>query len=680
MVSLAMTACSNEKEHQNIDYPTYNGSNEAIGDSNDSFGEKLEDTGVYDGYFDASGTATDIVVSCISGTADAYSIENGTLTFSEISEESVYSVSGKLAGNIVIDIGDDYKFELELTGLSLVSTDINPITILSGDKVTLTAKKDTSNYIYDKRAAVDESDDSLTKGAIRSEVDLKIGGKGSLSLVSENNNGIHTKDDLEVKNLTLTVACRDNALKGNDSVTLTDGNVTLISTGGDGIKTTNSDISDKGNQRGTVTVSGTALTVYAACDGIDAAYDVVVDGEGTLINIYTDKYSNYSEEVTATSSNEYYIRFTSNAYKYSVKYYNSDSDYVWENATYHSAVSGTRTTYYYYSFPKKTEYSKIQFFIYSSDMEQGQEEDYLVMSDYLELNTSYDTFALTNSYNGLYYEWTNYTTSVQEGGFGGMGGGMGGGMSDGNSDKGDHSTKGIKAENEIIFNNGTVNIKSYDDSVHANNAGTLENGNASLGNVTVNGGILNLYSNDDGLHADGNVCISGGEVNVLNSYEGVEGSRVIISGGELSVLAKDDGINATATSGTGITLSGGFVYVYCSGDGFDTNAKDTTYQGISFEGGNAVIIANSSGNSAIDTEKGYKYTSGSIVAIMPKGGMTSEATHCSNFSSVGTTVNMSLSSGNTVTISGDMNLSFSMPCSISNAYVVILNKNVSVSK
>ncbi len=111
-----------------------------------------------------------------------------------------------------------------------------------------------------------------------------------------------------------------------------------------------------------------------------------------------------------------------------------------------------------------------------------------------------------------------------------------------------------------------------------------------------------------------------------------------------------------------------------------TNIKkeDFTYAGISFEGADAIIISNSGMNSAIDTERGYSYTAGSIVAIMPTGGMSSEAKHCENFTSVGTSKNMNLSSGSTLTVSGDMNKTVTMPCSI-NAFVIILNKNTSVS-
>ncbi len=648
--------------------------NTALGDDDDTFGAALDDTGIYDGYFEEE--STDIDIKCVSGTNNAYSLNGTTLTFSSISEDSVYSISGKLKGNIVIDVAEDYKLELELTGFSLVSTEVNPIQVKSGNKVTITAKKDTENYIYDMRAAVDEADTSITKGAIYSDVDLQIGGKGSLSVVSENNNGIHSKDDLEVKNLTLSVACEDNALKGNDSVEITSGTITLISKSGDGIKTANSDIGGKGKQRGTVSVTEANVTIYAACDGIDASYNALIDGDNTVLNIYTDKYSNYSEEVTANSEDVYYIRYSSKSYNYSVKYYNSESEFEWVNAEYHSTVSGGRSSYYYYSFPKKSEYSKLKVFIYSSDMAQGQENEYAAATDYMTINTAYDTIAITSRN----YSWTNYTTSVSGGGMGGWGGpgGMGpGGMGEGNSDKGDHSTKGIKAANEIIINNGSVSIKSYDDALHADNSATLENGEAPLGNITVSGGSISLYSNDDGIHAENAVYIKGGNIDIVNSYEGVEGNQIFISGGNVSVYAKDDGMNSTATSGTGVTLSGGYLYIYCTGDGIDSNSR-TSYSGISFEGGDAVIISNSGMNSAIDTEQGYKYTAGSIVAIMPSGGMSSEAKHCQNFSSVGTSKNMSLTNGSTLTISGDLEKTITMPCSI-NGLVIVLNKNTSVA-
>ena len=650
-----------------------------LGDGNTTFGDDIKDSGAYDGYFE--GTSKDIVVNCVSGTQNAYKLENNTLTFTAVSENSIYSLSGNFSGNIVIDTGDNFKFELELHGLSLISNAINPITVKSGDQVIIKAKKDTKNYIYDNRSTIDSADETLFSGAIHSEVDLEVSGKGELTVISENNNGIHSRDDLEVKNLTLFVACIDNALKGNDSVRITSANTTLIAACGDTIKTSNSNLSEKGNQRGNITISGGTHTLYAACDGIDAAYDVIIDDSTTTLNIYTDKYSNYSKEVTATTSNINYIRYTSSKYYYSVKYYNSDTDYVWVNAESHSTVNSGRTKYYYYSYPTKANYQKIQFFIYESASQQGQESTYYAKTDYLTPNSGYDTFALTISNSKLSYQWTNYTTQSQPGGFpGGMGGGMGpGGMQDGNSDKGNHSTKGIKAANEIVINAGLISIKSYDDAIHAGNNTTLENGAKPLGNVHVNGGVLTLYTNDDGIHAENLLSIKAGKISVTNSYEGLEGTQVQISGGNISVNAKDDGINATTSSGTAIEISGGTIYIYCTGDGIDSNSR-TANVGIVFSGGNTVVISNSGMNSAIDTENGYTYTAGSVVAIMPQGGMSSESTHCSNFSSIGASQKLSLSNG-TYLVVGIQNstATIKMPVSLSSLVIVLGDNKPSIT-
>ncbi|MBQ8408709.1 MAG: carbohydrate-binding domain-containing protein [Clostridia bacterium] len=674
VIVLLLASCNTSKAPSDVSFPD----GETIpdlGGFDDAFGEDVSDLGIYDGYFEE--VESEVEVSYISGSDGCYKIEGNTLTFSTLSEDSVYSISGQFKGNIIIDIGDDYKLDLEMKGFSLICDSINPITVLSGKEVSLTAKKDYENYIYDNREAIDESNEALFSGAIHSEVDLEICGKGALTVISANNNGIHSKDDLQIKNLTLFVSSCDNALKGNDSVEIEGGNTTIIATAGDGIKTSNSNISDKGNQRGTVTVTGGEHTIYAACDGIDAAYDVIINDNTTVLNIYTDKYSSYSEEVTAVDDDNYYIRFTYDSYYYSVKYYNSDDDYLWVNAEYHSKASGGRTSYYYYAFPKMPEYAKMQFFIYDSEDDRGQEEECLVMSDYLSPSEGYDTFALTSSYNGLYYTWTNYTTTVQEGGFGGHGG-MGGfgGMNDGNTDKGDHSTKGIKAANEVIINDGTVTIKAYDDAIHANADTALENGETPKGNLTINGGNVTVYSNDDGLHADGVLTIAEGTVTVTNSYEGLEGSQVVINGGDVSVISKDDGINATVTSGNAVAINGGKVYIYCSGDGIDSNSR-TSYQGIVFSGGDVVVISTSGGNSAIDTEQGYSFTGGRVVAVMPSGGMSSEATHCQNFSSVGINKTLSLSSGTYLTVEDEVTIK--MPASINGRVIYLGNSSASVS-
>ena len=639
---------------------------------------------------------TTITVECTEGTPNAYKLEDGVLKFSGLGADSIYTVRGNLGGYILIDVGDDYKFELVLEGVIIQCSSVPPIIALSGDKVTVTAKKDTTNFIYDLREAVDSTAEGVYSGAIHAECDMQIGGKGSLTVESKNNNGIHTKDDLEIKNLNLTVTCIDNALKGNDSVTVESGNIVLISRAGDGIKTSNSDVSDKGNQRGDISILGGQIDIYAACDGVDASHDALVEGDAVL-NIYTDKYSEYSEEVTATSESIYYIRFNLSGYNFSIKYVNDEGESIWKTANLESNVSGggmggpggspgrpggssgrpgqPSSSYYLYKIDKPAGYTKMQLFIYSADQKIEQETDYAAASELMSVNDSYDMIVL-EAYNGsLNMGWSNYSTSSQPGGFPG-GGGMGpGGFGEGNSDKSDHSAKGIKAANEVKISGGNIFIKAYDDAIHSNADTALENGKTPTGNLTVSGGKLTLYSNDDGLHADGKTTVSGGIVNITNCYEGVEGTSVLISGGEVSINSKDDGINSTTSSGTGIEIAGGSVYIYATGDGIDSNSR-SSYQGIVFSGGKTVVISNSGMNSAIDSEQGYDYTGGYVLAVMPSGGMSSEATHGKNFNSVGQKKSISLSLGAYLTI-GDI-LTVKMPTSL-NAMVIFLgDKNADI--
>ena len=117
---VVLTGCSAlDKEN-----PSENESEDAsgkvadLGDDSKTFGESLDALGAYDGYFE--GETDDVTVTCESGMEHAYRIEESTLIFSNVSEESVYSISGNFRGNIVIDVGDSHKFDLELLGCSVV--------------------------------------------------------------------------------------------------------------------------------------------------------------------------------------------------------------------------------------------------------------------------------------------------------------------------------------------------------------------------------------------------------------------------------------------------------------------------------------------------------------------------------------------------------------------------------
>ena len=689
----------NRNDTQDVDNNTDDKSNAA--EKLEGVGEILDNTGIEDGKFEGTTTEADFTVTYVSGTKNAYSYSESTktLTFSGLSADSVYAVKGKLNGNIVIDAGENYKLDLELSGFSLRASSANPIFASTGSEVKITAKKDTKNYIYDERAAVDTTQVGVYGGAIHATADLEICGRGELFVQSANNNGIQTAKDLQVKNLSLVVECNDNALKGKDSVTVENCSTLLVAKAGDAIKTEATDISTTtSKQRGTVSILGGTHSIYAANDGVDAAYDVLIDSGSyiddttqktvtvaTVLNIYTDEYAgakgssgSQSSSSGASGGRTMYICNSSNSYKYSVKLSNdSASESEWVNPAYDKSVQSGRSTYYTYKFSCPSKYTKMQLYVYTSSQTQQNESSYQSKTDVISIRSDCDTYKYS-SRNGGSWSWTNYASLSQQGGPGG--GGPGGQGSSGSASTLAYSAKGIKAGNAITVNAGTITVKAVDDAIHADNTTVLENGKTPTGNLTVNGGDITVTGKDDGLHADGALVIKGGSVKVVSAYEGIEGNTIAVSGGTVSVTSSDDGFNATATSGTGLTVSGGTVYVYAGGDGVDSNSR-ASYSAIAFSGGNTVIISTSGGNSAIDSDGGYKYTGGKVLAVMPSGGMSSESTHCSNFSSIGKkqTISLSANAYATVKVNNAAVMSVKIPKQLSALAVYLGSSSASIT-
>ena len=94
-----------------------------------------------------------------------------------------------------------------------------------------------------------------------------------------------------------------------------------------------------------------------------------------------------------------------------------------------------------------------------------------------------------------------------------------------------------------------------------------------------------------------------------------------------------------------------------------------------------MVISTSNGNSAIDSEKGYKYEGGQVVAIMPSGGMSQEAVQCKNFSDIGSKRSSTIIAGRylNVTVADETVVTVQMPSGISGMVVYLGSNSASVS-
>jgi hypothetical protein len=510
-----------------------------------------------------------------------------------------YTLSGALSdGQIVVDAGDEDEIKLILDNAAISCSTGAPILIQNAAEVTVKAAEDSYNTVTDLRTG--SADGVEEDAAIYAACDLKLSGSGTLIVETAFDNGVKSKDDLSVKNLTLKVTATGNALKGNDSVTIKSGNLILISTASDGVKTENTDVSSKDKQRGTVSIQGGQVDIYAACDGISAAYNVEISEEETCtVNIYT---ASYADVGTAAAGAETYLIVPGSLYNETCDYYaylynDDDSDGLFVQCVYETMVYSGRTGYYGLVFRIPDGYRNILFHIVT----RGAAPDgtnYKASTTGETVNTAMNGYLLTSvSGDTAYGDWVQITSG-------------------GNSSKTTYSAKGIKAENEIIVDAGTVTIHAGDDGLHANGGTALENGAEGLGNITVNGGSVTVTSADDGMHADNALTINGGTVTVVESHEGLEANVITLNGGTTYVYADDDGLNACKGAATPmVIINGGYAEIRTPFG--DTDAIDSNGSFLMTGGTVLVLGGTQMGGMAgsVDTDGTVTVTGGTIVAL-----------------------------------------------------------------
>lgn len=561
----------------------------------------------------------------ITGEFSITSTDGSTITQNDsvytITQAGEYTVTGLLSeGQIVVNADDNAEITIVLNGTSITCSNGSPIYIKNADNVKIKSEENTYNCIVDARAEADGNSDNSSSengnAAIYAACDLKLVGKGALSVTGNYNNGIQSKDDISIKNVTIKINAVNNAIKGNDEVAIESGEIIAISRKGDGIKTSNSSLSTKGKQKGNVIISGGNIDIYAACDGIDAAYGVDVSGDGNL-NIYTDTYSDYSEAVAADNSG--------------------------------SSTSSVGTP---------------------PDMNNAQNNGN--MGNPPDMNNTQNNGNMGNPPDMNNSSSNSGNNPDMKGNFGGgnrAANGMSGNNSSGNSSKKSYSTKGIKAESEINISGAAINISSTDDGIHANSdSGVLETGEDGKGIISISGGTITISTGDDGIHADKELNITDGYINVLTSYEGLEAITINISGGQSFVYAADDGINACTGDGTStplINITGGYVDVTTGSgdtDGIDSNGSYTQSGGMVFVKGGS-----SSGqvSGSIDVDGNITITGGTCVAL---GGICETPVNSVN-AYVFSSVSFNAGSYSVKDSSGNEIISFTLNNSYSNSWI-----------
>lgn len=252
----------------------------------------------------------------VTNAGNCVTVTGGTVTIKCGGE---YDFSGSYSGSdaqiLVNTAKTDSSVYLNMKGLTLTNTADAPIYIQKASKAFVVAKNGTTNtftdassraktYSYTNDAGEAKTD--TTGACIYSKDDLTIKGEGTLIVKANYNNGIHTSNDLKVKNGLITVNAKNNGLKGKGSVEISGGTINITTTEGDGIKSDTEDATDLASGKGSIEITGGTITVTSAFDGITAANAVVVangESEKPTIKIITGGgHSCLSDPTTASSS------------------------------------------------------------------------------------------------------------------------------------------------------------------------------------------------------------------------------------------------------------------------------------------------------------------------------------------------------------------------------------------
>ena len=224
------------------------------------------------------------------------SIEGGSV---KITCGGEYDFNGSYSGNdaqiFVATAKTDTTVYLNMKGITLTNTEDAPIYIQKANKAFVVAKNGTTNTFTD--AATRTKTHSYTNDAGEAKVDttgaciyakddLTLKGEGTLIVKGNYNNGIHTSNDLRVKNGIITVTAKNNGLKGKESVAISGGTLNITSTAGDGIKSDTEDATDLKDGKGSIEITGGEITITSAFDGITANNAITIaNGESATPTI-----------------------------------------------------------------------------------------------------------------------------------------------------------------------------------------------------------------------------------------------------------------------------------------------------------------------------------------------------------------------------------------------------------
>jgi hypothetical protein len=230
-------------------------------------------------YFEAS----DLTATYDESKASKISLQGTTATVSgdgvtvngstvEITKAGTYIVEGTASKvQLKVAAGKEDEVQIVFKNAIIKNTEA-PLLVDTAKKVILTLADGTKNEVSDELT-------STVKGAVYSDSDLTINGKGSLTVNGAASNAVKSKDGIRIVDATVTTTAKKHGIAANDFINVSGATLNLTADE-DGIHSDNEDDVLLGN----VYLVNTNITINAGDDGINASNTLLID-EGATIDI-----------------------------------------------------------------------------------------------------------------------------------------------------------------------------------------------------------------------------------------------------------------------------------------------------------------------------------------------------------------------------------------------------------
>ena len=187
-----------------------------------------------------------------------------------ITKGGTYVLSGTLDDGSVIVDADGQNVTLLLNGANITCSYSSAIYVYNAKSATVYVKEGTENTLsdgstYTYKDSYSSAAEEEPNACLYAKDDLTVAGSGSLTVKGNFNNGIVSKDTLQIENVTLTVTAKNNGINGKDFLSVKKATL-KVTAGGDALRSTN----DTDTALGYIVIASSKLTLTAKEDGMQA--------------------------------------------------------------------------------------------------------------------------------------------------------------------------------------------------------------------------------------------------------------------------------------------------------------------------------------------------------------------------------------------------------------------------